>query len=144
MMDDLFSNNEAKTNSGDALKIQQLSQQLNHHSRLYYQDAAPEVSDAEFDNLLDQLKKLEAANPDLIAPDSPTQRVGGAPLDGFEQRQHLVPMLSIEDIHELKDDELKELQQTSPNATRSHNLTCLLYTSPSPRDQRGSRMPSSA
>ena len=123
MMDDLFSNNEAKTNSGDALKIQQLSQQLNRHSRLYYQDAAPEISDSEFDNLLDQLKKLEAANPDLIASDSPTQRVGGAPLDGFEQRQHLVPMLSIEDIHELKDDELKELQQASPNATRSHNLT---------------------
>jgi len=96
--DDLFSNNEVKTNSGDALKIQQLSQQLNRHSKLYYQDAAPEVSDAEFDNLLDQLKKLEAANPDLIAPDSPTQRVGGAPLDGFEQRQHLVPMLSIEDF----------------------------------------------
>jgi len=114
---------DAVTGHSDAVKIQRLTQELNHHSKLYYQDAAPEVSDAEFDNLLDQLKKLEAANPDLIAPDSPTQRVGGAPLDGFEQKKHLVPMLSIEDIHELKDEELDELQQETPSATRSHNLT---------------------
>ena len=117
--DDLFST----PNDADASKIQQLTHELNRHSELYYQDAKPEISDAEFDTLLDQLKKLEAANPHLIAPDSPTQRVGGAPLDGFEQRQHLVPMLSIEDVHELKDEELEEVQQTQPNATRSHNLT---------------------
>ncbi len=134
-MDDLFSlSNDASEADSDASKnnhaqdaatksILELTQQLNHHSKLYYQDAEPEISDADFDILLDKLKKLEAAHPELIAPDSPTQRVGGTPLEGFQQRQHLVPMLSIEDIHELKDDELEKLQQTTPTATRSHNLT---------------------
>ncbi|MGJ8656031.1 MAG: NAD-dependent DNA ligase LigA [Akkermansiaceae bacterium] len=124
-MDDLFStsNDAGSENDAPKARIQELTTQLNHHTKLYYQDAAPEISDAEFDDLLDELKKLEAKHPSLIAPDSPTQRVGGAPLDGFTQRQHLVPMLSIEDIHELKDDELKELQQTTPTATRAHNLT---------------------
>lgn len=133
--DDLFSfpndaneadsNTTPRNNAQDeaAKNILELTQQLNHHTKLYYQDTQPEISDAEFDELLDQLKKLEAAHPSLIAPDSPTQRVGGVPLEGFQQRQHLVPMLSIEDIHELKDDELEELQQTIPSATRSHNLT---------------------
>lgn len=124
-MDDLFDqpNNAGSENDAQKARIQELTTQLNHHTKLYYQDAAPEIADAEFDTLLDELKKLEAQHPHLIAPDSPTQRVGGAPLEGFTQRQHLVPMLSIEDIHELKDDELKELQQTTPEATRSHNLT---------------------
>ena len=87
-------------------RIDELREQLEHHNRLYYSEAKPEVSDAEYDALLGELKKLEFAHPDLLTPDSPTQRVGGAPLDGFEQRQHPVPMLSIEDIHELKEDEL--------------------------------------
>ncbi len=124
-MDDLFSltnDADSKNSPSDKARIIELTTQLNHHSQLYYQEAAPEISDAEFDELLDELKKLEAKHPELIAPDSPTQRVGGAPLDGFEQRQHLVPMLSIEDIHELKDDELEVLRNTSPQATRSHNL----------------------
>ncbi len=125
-MDDLFSlanDADSKNAPADEVRIQELTTQLNHHTKLYYQDAAPEISDAEFDDLLDELKKLEAKHPNLIAPDSPTQRVGGAPLEGFEQRQHLVPMLSIEDIHELKDDELKILRETVPEANRSHNLT---------------------
>ena len=125
-MDDLFSHASSKPNDAApknaAVRIQELSDQLNYHTKLYYQDSAPEISDAEFDSLLGELKKLEKQHPQLIAPDSPTQRVGGAALEGFEQRQHLVPMLSIEDIHELKDDELEELQKTTPEATRSHNL----------------------
>jgi DNA ligase (NAD+) len=121
-MDDLFSFVNDADSKNEPARIQELTTQLNHHSKLYYQDAAPEISDAEFDELLDELKKLEAKHPELIAPDSPTQRVGGAPLDGFEQRQHLVPMLSIEDVHELKDDELKILRETNPEATKSGNL----------------------
>ena len=124
-MDDLFSafNNDSSASSDiDAQRIIELTGILNHHTDLYYRDTAPEISDAEFDSLLGELKKLEAANPGLIAADSPTQRVGGAPLEGFTQRQHLIPMLSIEDIHELKDDELEILHQTEPDATRSHNL----------------------
>tara|TARA_B110000879_G_scaffold210568_1_gene300974 strand:- start:3954 stop:6035 length:2082 start_codon:yes stop_codon:yes gene_type:complete len=69
-----------------------------------------------------ELKKLEAAHPSLAKPDSPTQRVGGAPLEDFQQIKHLVPMLSIEDIHELKDEELEELRLEKPEATRSDNL----------------------
>ena len=85
----------------------QLREELEHHNRLYYLEAAPEVSDAEYDDLMRELKGIEAAHPALAFPDSPTQRVGGAPLDGFSQVTHLVPMLSIEDVHELKDDEIE-------------------------------------
>lgn len=132
MNDDLFSFAEAQSQSekdsassthNDAEKrVLELSSQLEHHNQLYYQDAEPEISDAEYDTLMGELKKLEAAHPDLALPDSPTQRVGGAPLDGFTQIQHLVPMLSIEDIHELKDEELEEIQQSKPSATRAYNL----------------------
>lgn len=90
-------------------RIDELRTDLRRHNRLYYIEARPEVSDAEYDTLLSELKKLEAAHPDLVTSDSPTQRVGGEPLEGFEQVQHLVPMLSIEDIHELKDEEMEEL-----------------------------------
>ena len=114
-MDDLFSFVNDADSKNEPARIQELTTQLNHHSKLYYQDAAPEISDAEFDELLDKLKKLEAKHPELIAPDSPTQRVGGAPLDGFEQRQHLVPMLSIEDVHELKDDDRERLIEFAAN-----------------------------
>lgn len=85
----------------------ELSAELEKHNRLYYLEAEPEVSDAEYDALMGELKKLEAEFPDLASPDSPTQRVGGAPLDGFVQIKHLVPMLSIEDVHELKPEELE-------------------------------------
>ncbi|MDG2126198.1 MAG: hypothetical protein P8J87_21025, partial [Verrucomicrobiales bacterium] len=90
----------------DQDRILELRQQLEHHNRLYYLDASPEISDADYDALMGELKTLESTHPDLITPDSPSQRVGGAPLEGFEQIQHLVPMLSIEDVHELKEEEL--------------------------------------
>lgn len=127
-MSDLFSfdysdtPDESSTDPTIQKRMLELAAEIDHHSKLYYQDAAPEISDAEFDEMLGELKKLEEAHPELAAPDSPTQRVGGAPLEGFEQRKHLVPMLSIEDVHELKDEELAELRETVPSATRSHNL----------------------
>jgi DNA ligase (NAD+) len=77
----------------------QLRQQLDHHNRKYYVDAAPEISDREFDRLLDELKKIEADHPDLVTPDSPTQRVGGAPIDEFRTVRHRVPMLSIDNTY---------------------------------------------
>jgi len=79
-------------------RIAELRQLLTHHNQLYYQDAQPEISDAEYDRLFRELEDLEKANPDLYDPNSPTQRVGGAPLEAFEQRAHLIPMLSIDDI----------------------------------------------
>jgi NAD-dependent DNA ligase len=69
----------------------QLRQQIDYHNRKYYVDAAPEISDREFDRLLDELTKIEAGHPELVTPDSPTQRVGGAPIDEFRTVRHRVP-----------------------------------------------------
>ena len=118
-MDDLFAH-AASQQSEPEKRIAQLCKELEHHNELYYQDAQPEISDAEYDALMNELKKLEAAHPSLAKPDSPTQRVGGAPLKDFQQVKHLVPMLSIEDIHELKEEELNELND--PTATVAENL----------------------
>ncbi|MDB4553142.1 NAD-dependent DNA ligase LigA [Akkermansiaceae bacterium] len=79
-------------------RIAELRAELNRHNQLYYQDAQPEVSDAEYDQLFRELEDLEKANPEFHDPNSPTHRVGGAPLETFEQRAHLLPMLSIDDL----------------------------------------------
>jgi DNA ligase (NAD+) len=79
-------------------RIADLREQLTRHNQLYYQDAKPEITDAEYDRLFRELEDLEKAHPDLHDPNSPTLRVGGAPLDSFEQRPHLLPMLSIDDV----------------------------------------------
>ena len=118
-MEDLFAHSAIQPSDPEK-RILELSQQLEHHNKLYYQDAEPEISDAEYDALMNELKKLEAAHPSLAKTDSPTQRVGGAPLKDFQQIKHLVPMLSIEDIHELKNEELEALQD--PNASKMQNL----------------------
>ena len=81
-------------------RVTELKALLEHHNKLYYQDARPEVSDAEYDQLFRELEDLEKANPEFADPNSPTQRVGGAPLDSFETKPHLVPMLSIDDVFE--------------------------------------------
>src|SRR5512135_1377554 len=77
-------------------KIEDLREQIRHHEHLYYVLDAPEISDAEFDLLMQELKTLEAAHPDLITPDSPTQRVGGKPREGFMKVEHSRPMLSLD------------------------------------------------
>ena len=85
-------------------EIETLRAEINRHNELYYQKSAPEISDAEFDALLQKLKNLETENPDLITPDSPTQRVGGR-AEGFQSFTHLVPLMSLDnsyDIGELK------------------------------------------
>jgi DNA ligase (NAD+) len=102
-----------------AARAAELRREIGHHDRLYYQEAAPEISDAEYDALMGELKAIEAAHPELVAPDSPTQRVGGAPLEGFTQVSHLVPMLSIEDVHELKEDEVAEVARAAAGPERS-------------------------
>ena len=73
-----------------------LRSEINRHNRLYYVDAAPEIGDKEYDRLVKQLEAIESEHPDLIIPDSPTQRVGGEPLTGFRTVHHVVPMLSID------------------------------------------------
>jgi DNA ligase (NAD+) len=79
-------------------RIAELRAELNRHNQLYYQDAKPEVSDAEYDRLFRELEDLEKAKPEFHDPNSPTHRVGGDPLETFEQRAHLLPMLSIDDL----------------------------------------------
>lgn len=80
-------------------RLEELRRLIEYHNRKYYIDAEPEISDREFDALLKELQDLEAAHPEWITPDSPTQRVGGAPLSGFAQVQHRVPMLSIDNTY---------------------------------------------
>lgn len=79
-----------------AERVAQLRAGINHHNHLYHSLDAPEISDSEFDQLFRELKALEQEHPELISADSPTQRVGGAPLEGFEQVTHEVPMLSLD------------------------------------------------
>ena len=77
-------------------EIEKLRDEIRRHDELYYVGNAPEISDREYDQLLENLQKLEAANPELITFDSPTQRVGGRPAEGFPEVVHTRQMLSLE------------------------------------------------
>ncbi len=87
------------TPNKDAKAIEALRETIRHHEHRYYVLDDPEITDAEFDRLMNQLKKLEAAHPELITPDSPTQRVGGKPREGFVKAVHSVPMLSLDNAY---------------------------------------------
>jgi DNA ligase (NAD+) len=76
-------------------RVDELRSEIAHHDHRYYVLDDPEISDAEYDELLDELRRLERENPELLTPDSPTQRVGGEPLDKFEHVRHVEPMLSL-------------------------------------------------
>ncbi|MFN9409168.1 MAG: DNA ligase LigA-related protein, partial [Akkermansiaceae bacterium] len=91
-------------------RVAELRQLIDHHNQLYYTQAEPEISDAEYDKLFRELEDLEKKHPELADPNSPTQRVGSKPLDGFSQNTHPVPMLSIDDVFELKDSETPEAE----------------------------------
>ncbi len=82
-----------------ALHAKALRRELAEHNQRYYQDAAPTITDQEYDALYRELADLEAAHPELLTPDSPTQRVGGAPLEEFVQIRHQVPMLSLDNTY---------------------------------------------
>src|SRR5260221_2914629 len=84
-------------------QIEKLRSQIEFHSRKYYVEASPEISDREFDRLLERLEKLEAEHPELVTPDSPTQRVGGQPIPEFREVHHRVPMLSIDNTYNERD-----------------------------------------
>ena len=86
-------------------RIAALRDEIRRHERLYYERDAPEISDAEFDALMVELRALEAAHPDLRTPDSPTERVGGHPVEGFATVAHLSAMLSLDNAY--TDQELK-------------------------------------
>ena len=86
-------------------KIESLREKIRHHEYLYYVLDQPSISDQEFDQLMRQLKDLEAEHPDLITPDSPTQRVGGKPREGFVKVRHSSAMLSLDNTY--SEDELR-------------------------------------
>lgn len=86
-----------------AEEIARLVEQIRHHDRLYYLEAAPEISDLEYDRLLNRLKELEAQHPELIDPDSPTQRIGDQPVGDLTPVEHRIPMLSIDNTYSIEE-----------------------------------------
>src|ERR1700722_2111204 len=92
-----------------ARKIETLREKIRHHEYLYYVLDNPEISDADFDTLMRQLKDLESSNPSLLTPDSPTQRVGGKPREGFIKVAHSSPMLSLDNTY--SEDELRDWER---------------------------------
>src|SRR5690606_28865537 len=95
--------NHAMTRAKDSQRILDLREQLRYHDRKYYVEAAPEISDLAYDKLMSELQALEAKYPDLVTPDSPTQRVGDAPVSELVQVAHRVPMLSIDNTYSITD-----------------------------------------
>ena len=86
-----------------ATEIERLREQIRHHEYLYFVEDNPEISDGAFDRLVNRLKELEAAHPQLITPDSPTQRVGGQPREGLQPVRHTTPMISLDNCFSLED-----------------------------------------
>jgi DNA ligase (NAD+) len=98
-----------------AKKIDFLREKIRHHEYLYYVLDQPEISDLDFDKLMKQLQALEAEHPDLLTPDSPSQRVGGKPREGFVKVRHSSPMLSLDNTY--NEEELRDWER------RVHDLT---------------------
>jgi DNA ligase (NAD+) len=96
-------------------RANELREQIRRHEELYYIQNAPEVSDEEFDRLLHELERLEIEHPDLVTPDSPTQRVAGRPTEGFPTVEHIAPMLSLDNAY--NEDELRAFDERVRRAT---------------------------
>src|ERR1700729_1620522 len=96
-------------------KIESFREKIRHHEYLYYVLDNPELTDADFDKLMNELKRIEAEHPELITPDSPTQRVGGKPREGFVKAKHSSPMLSLDNAY--SEEELRDWER------RVHELT---------------------
>src|SRR5260370_27705677 len=90
-------------------EVEKLRDELRHHEHLYHVLDQPEISDAEYDGLMRRLQQLEAQHPELKTPDSPTQRVGGKPREGFVKVAHSSPMLSLDNA--LNQDEMREFDR---------------------------------
>src|SRR5271166_5252935 len=99
----------ASSSKGVQQKIEALRDQIRYHEHRYYVLDDPEISDAEFDRLVNELKALEAEHPELVTPDSPTQRVGGKPREGFVKVRHSTPMLSLDNAY--SEEELREWER---------------------------------
>ena len=98
-------------------ELQDLRDELRHHEYLYYVEDSPELTDAQYDALMNKLKKMEAEHPELVTPDSPSQRVGGKPKDGFVKMPHSRPMLSLDNAY--NEEELRAWEQRVRDALPS-------------------------
>jgi DNA ligase (NAD+) len=98
-------------------ELQELRDQLRHHEYLYYVEDSPELTDAQYDALMNKLKKLEAEHPELVTPDSPSQRVGGKPKEGFAKVAHSRQMLSLDNAY--NEEELRAWEQRVRDALPS-------------------------
>ena len=97
--------------------LQELRDTLRHHEYLYFIEDSPELTDAEYDALMNKLKKMEAEHPELVTPDSPSQRVGGKPKEGFAKMPHSRPMLSLDNAY--NEEELRAWEQRVRDALPS-------------------------
>ena len=104
-----------------AQRAEELRRLIHHHNDQYYVEAQPEISDREYDRLIKELENIEEAHPELITPDSPTQRVGGQPIDGFVTVRHRQPMLSIDNTYNA--DELREFDGRIRKLLRGEPVT---------------------
>jgi DNA ligase (NAD+) len=109
------------TRSSSAAKIDQLREELRHHEYQYHVLDAPEISDAEYDTKMRELRSLEAEHPELVTPDSPTQRVGGKPKEGFAKVDHSRPMLSLDNVN--SEQELADWERRVRAAVGSANVS---------------------
>ena len=91
------------SSQGIEREVENLREEIRHHEELYYVKDSPEISDAEYDSLLARLQHLETEHPELVTPDSPTQRVGGRPAEGFAEYVHRRPMLSLDNSYNIED-----------------------------------------
>jgi DNA ligase (NAD+) len=103
-----------------AREIEKLRDEIRRHDELYYVENAPEISDREYDELLEKLQKLEEANPELVTPDSPTQRVGGRPAEGFPEVVHTRPMMSLDNSYNI--DELRAFDERCQRLAEGRKL----------------------
>ena len=106
------------------IEIEKLRSEIERHNRLYYVDAAPVISDYDYDMMYRRLEILEQQFPELITPESPTQRVGGSPVEGFVRIRHAVPMLSIEDI--FSEEELRLFNRTNEKIINPRSFSYFL------------------
>jgi DNA ligase (NAD+) len=104
--------------SDPARRAEELRREIRRHEDLYYRLGRPEIPDRDFDRLVEELVALEAAHPELLTPDSPTQRVGGAPVEGFAQVRHEPPMQSLDNTYSLDEvgEWIERLRRLAPDA----------------------------
>ncbi|MCK9364001.1 MAG: NAD-dependent DNA ligase LigA [Syntrophales bacterium] len=111
-------------------RISQLRTAIHHHNRRYYQMDDPEITDAEYDLLLRTVAEIEEEFPDLVTPDSPTQRVGAPPLEKFSPVAHLTPMLSLKDVFPMKNNIFSdgEIRDFDRRCRQLSEADAILYT----------------